>query len=130
VALPADEANAPEDIAAAQPASAELKLEIRAAGKKPKFQQFPLQQGMCIQDALEQSGLTRRFRRMDVKLVRSTAEGSAKLDSKYDHKANRVDPLYDYALYNGDHLIVIEDTSTVLDDLVNALPNLGPRRSR
>ena len=117
-----------ERIAAETPVPPPLELEIRAAGKDPELRRLPLQEGMCIQDALTETGLTKRFRRMDVKLVRTTEEGAAKLDSKYDHKANQVESLYDYALHPGDRLIVIEDTSTMLDDLLNGLPSFGRRK--
>jgi hypothetical protein len=113
------------------PRAATLSLEVRAAGKQPEIRQIPLQGVTHVQDVLEQTNLTRRFRRMKVHVVRTIGDRMAKLDANYEHQAGRIDPLYDYALHPGDHLVVVEDTSTVLDDMLNNLPNpLGPPRGR
>jgi hypothetical protein len=49
------------------------------------------------------------------------------MDVKYDRSKGNVNPLYDYALHPGDHLIVIEDTTTAFDDMLNSLA--GPARN-
>jgi hypothetical protein len=98
-----------------------IKVEIRAAGRSPEFREVPLRDGMCIGDALDESGLTRRFRRMDLQLLRHNQYGMAKMDSKYEHKMAKVHPRFDYALHAGDHLVVTEDTTTVLHDMLNSL---------
>ena len=111
-------------------AAPSVKLEIRAAGKSPEFREIPLREGMCIQDALIETQLTRRFGRMDLELMRRNAQGLAKMDSRYEHKRNRVNPMYDYALHPGDHLVVTEDTTTVLDDMLKGLTLMRTTASR
>lgn len=110
--------------------AATLDMEIRAAGKDPEFRKLPLQGALHVQDALEQAELTRRFRRMNLYVMRPTEGRLAKLDIEYKHTARRVDPLYDYALRPGDHLVVTEDTSTALDDLMSGIssPFTGGRK--
>lgn len=98
-----------------------VKVEIRAAGRSPELREVPLSEGMCIGDALDETGLTRRFRRMDIHLLRHNQYGMAKMDSKYEHKMAKVHPRFDYALHAGDHLVVSEDTTTVLHDMLNSL---------
>jgi hypothetical protein len=111
-------------------AAPSVKLEIRAAGKSPEFREIPLREGMCIQDALIETQLTRRFGRMNLELMRRNAQGLAKMDSRYEHKRNRVNPMYDYALHPGDHLVVTEDTTTVLDDMLKGLTLMRTTASR
>lgn len=107
-----------------------VRLEIRAAGKSPEFREIQLREGMCIQDALTETQLTRRFGRMDLQLMRRNEQGLAKMDSKYEHKRNRVNPMYDYALHPGDHLVVTEDTTTALDDMLKGLTLMRTTSSR
>ena len=116
----------PEAAAMAAPGStASITMEIRPAGKKPEMTQLQLDNGTTVQQALEKAKLVQRFRRMNVEVMRVAGQQRAKLDVKYDHTKAHVDPLYDYALHPGDHLIVAQDTSTALDDM---LESLGPLR--
>jgi hypothetical protein len=104
-----------------QPNVPSISMELRASGKKPEISRVPLAGGMRVQQALEQSGAVGRFRRMDVRLMRPVRDTRQKLEVKYDHGAGSVNPLYDYALHPGDHLVVIEDTSTILDDMLESI---------
>ena len=108
---------------------ATISLEVRPAGRRePEMQQVPLHEAMHVQDLLEQTGLTRRFRRMELHLMRPTGADMAKMRVQFSHQAGRVDPLFDYALRPGDHVVVIEDTSTVLDDMLQSLNPLASTR--
>ncbi len=98
-----------------------IKLEIRAAGRSPEVRELPIREGMFIDDALTDSGLKRRFRRMELSLLRNNEHGLANMDSRYAHKMGKVHPRFDYALHAGDHLVVTEDTSTMLHDMLNSL---------
>jgi len=116
----------PEAAVTAAPGStASITVEIRPAGKKSEMTQLPLDNETTVQQALEKAKLIQRFRRMNIEVLRVTGQQRAKLDVKYDHAKAHVNPLYDYALYPGDHLIVAQDTSTPLDDM---LESLGPLR--
>jgi len=98
-----------------------ISMELRPSGKKPQISQLPLAGGMRVQQALEQTGAVKKFRRMDVRLMRNAGNERQKLEVKYDHEEGGVNPLYDYALHPGDHLVVIEDTATILDDMLQSI---------
>jgi hypothetical protein len=98
-----------------------VKVEIRAAGRSPEVRELPIRDGMFIDDALTDSGLKRRFSRMELSLLRYNDHGLAKMDSKYEHKMGKVHPRFDYGLRAGDHLVVTEDTSTMFHDMLNSL---------
>ena len=115
----------PEAAAMAAPGpAASITMEIRPAGKKPEMTQLQLDNGTTVQQTLEKAKLIKRFRRMNIEVMRVTGEQRAKLDVKYDHTKARVNPLYDYALHPGDHLIVAQDTSTALDDMLESISPL------
>ena len=96
-------------------------MEIRASGEKPEIKQFQLDSGMTVQQMLEKTKLVKKFRRMDIEVLRVTGDERAKLDVKYDHTEAQVKPEYDYALYPGDHVIVQEVTKTALDDMLESV---------
>jgi NADH:ubiquinone oxidoreductase subunit D len=77
-----------------------------------------------VQQALEKSGATDRFDRMDVKIIRKTNGQIQKMRSSYDHVRKQVPIEWDYALYPGDIIIVTEDPSGMFDDMVESA--LGP----
>lgn len=96
-------------------------IELHASGRKPEIRQMPLTGPTLVQQALEQSGAAKRFRRMNIVVMRVGGDERHKLDVKFDRKLGTVNPLYDYALVPGDHLVVTEDTSTVLDDMLGSI---------
>jgi hypothetical protein len=98
-------------------------IELRESGNKPQLAKLPLPDVLYIQQALDQSGATRQFRRMKVELYRQLPGGGGHmLPVEFDHANRRVPPGKDYAIHPNDRLVITEDTSTVLDDM---LGNLG-----
>src|SRR5688500_10270416 len=60
-------------------------VELRENGRKPELVQFPLSEPQYIQQALDQSGASRRFRRMKVELYRRLPQGGGhRLDIAFD----------------------------------------------
>jgi hypothetical protein len=105
----------------AQTPATTITMEIRASGEKPKITELRLDGDTTVQQALEKAKLVKKFRRMDIQVMRVAGDQRAKLDVKYDHTAAHVKPLYDYSLYPGDHLIVEEVTKTALDDMLESV---------
>jgi hypothetical protein len=105
---------------AGQPA-ATVTLQIQPAGKQAESQQITLTESMRIQTVLEQTKLVRRFKRMNLYVMRSDGQQRQKMESKYMHKKGMVNPLYDYSLRPGDHLVVVEDTRDMFDDMFDSL---------
>lgn len=98
-----------------------ITVEIRPDRKKVEITSLTLEPGMTLQQSLEKVGVTKRFRRMDIDVMRMAGGERQKLEAKYDHAHDSVNPLYDYAIYPGDHLVIVEDPSTALDDMLNAV---------
>lgn len=79
-----------------------------------------------VQEALEKGGAIKKFRRMNVEIVRTANGRPEKMRSSYDHVHNRVPIEWDYALYPGDLIVVTEDPATMFDDMIgNALGPLS-----
>lgn len=114
-----------------QPVGASITTEIRPAGKDPEIRQKPLVGTQRVQEALEEIGATKRFRRMNVLVMRPIRGQRQKLEVKYDHNSRSVDPVCDYVLHPGDHLVVVQDTTTAFDDMLQSVTGpigLGKRR--
>lgn len=92
-------------------------VEVRAQNGKPAIRTMPLTGPTLVQQALEQSGAAKRFRRIDVTLMRSSGDERHKLEVRIDPKLGTVKPPYDYAVVPGDHLVVTENTATVFGDM-------------
>ena len=108
-----------------------ITVEIRPDRKKVEITSLTLEPGMTVQRSLEKAGVIKRFRKMDIHVMRMAKGERQKLEAKYDHAHDSVNPLYDYAIHPGDHLVIIEDASTALDDMLNAvLAPLGINEKR
>lgn len=106
-------------------------VEIRPASGKPEALPQPLTDHVCVQEALEQSGATKKFKRFEVELYRPlSGDRWHRMVLEYDRSNRRVPAENDYALQPGDRLIVNEDTSDIFDDVaqqVLAPLGLGPK---
>ena len=92
--------------------------------------QFPHTPESHVQDALDQSRAVKKFRRMTVEVLRPDADGSGRVDrmaAKFNSGKRQVSMLTDYSLYPGDVVRVTEDTSTILDDIVEKSLGLSTR---
>lgn len=77
--------------------------------------------GMLVQQALEKSGATKKFHRMDVQVARRNEDGQwLKMGVEYDATEGHVPPGSDYALYPGDRIIAVEDPATIISDMMNS----------
>jgi hypothetical protein len=93
-----------------------------------EYLRAPLTDSMLVQDALKGSGAMNRFRRMNIVLVRETPDGKKiRLPVKYDVARHQVVDTNNYAMYAGDWLEVTEDTSNMLDRMLqSAIEPLRP----
>jgi hypothetical protein len=103
-------------------------VELHHGKNKIEHLRAPLKGNMLVQDALKGSGAVSRFHRMDIVLVRETPEGKkVRLPVKYDVNRRQVVDSNNYAMYAGDVLEVTENTSTVIDRMLeSALQPLQP----
>jgi hypothetical protein len=81
---------------------------------------------MHLQDALEKSGAAKKIKRMELYVLRTPPQGGPRqrLTADYDSVKRRVAWESDYAVYPGDHVVVIEDNTSEFDRLVERC--LGP----
>lgn len=96
-------------------------LEIRPLNAKPEMRQVPLQDTVFLQQALERAGLVKRFRGMNIEVIRMAGETRQKMEAKYKHAEKRVDPAYDYALHPGDHLIIKEENPSTVAEMMKSI---------
>jgi hypothetical protein len=97
-------------------------VEVRSSSGKAEALPQPLTGQVCVQEALEQSGAHKKFKRFNLELYRPLPGGRwHRMVLEYDRSNRRVPAENDYALSAGDRLIVIEDTSDIFDDAAQAI---------
>jgi hypothetical protein len=115
---------------AGEPASAYQVIFVPTNGK-PSQVVRTLSGQMHIQDAIAQTGADKKFRRIRVELMRPLPSGGIhRVECDYDRATKRITPEFDYALLPGDKIIVNEDPSNLIDDMLkSALGPLGSKMS-
>jgi protein involved in polysaccharide export with SLBB domain len=85
---------------------------------RPQIYEGQLEKNMTVQQALEKSGAIRRYRKMDVSIMRVVEETGQplKLVVNYNGAKRLVSPEQDYALLPGDR-VVVEPAVGLLDRL-------------
>lgn len=107
---------------AADPNGQKYYVEFRGDGQKPILVPYPLADAMVIQQALDRSNAFKKYRRAKIELYRQLPGGGGhKLPIEYDRGQRKIPPACDYALHPNDRIVVTEDTSTVLDDMLDSL---------
>ncbi|MFN0021035.1 MAG: hypothetical protein ACKVP0_22480 [Pirellulaceae bacterium] len=89
----------------------------------------PLTEATTVQQMLVQTGALKKYRRIEVEVMRPLPNGGAhKIPCEYDRETRQINPESDYALMPGDRVIIKEDASTIVDDIMqSAGGNLGKR---
>lgn len=109
---------------AADPGSTYQVVFVPTNGKAEGVQRT-LSGQMHVQQALEQVGAAKKFRRIQVELMRPLPSGGVhRIACEYDRGSKRVTPEFDYALLPGDRIIVKEDPTNLIDDMLGSA--LGP----
>ena len=101
-------------------------VEIRSEGVKPQKIHVQLGKQDSVQTAVNRVKASVQFRRMDIAVVRPDPNSEGKVQtmrSKYNSAKRRVELSHDYALHAGDRVLIVENTSTVLDDMFDGIPN-------
>jgi hypothetical protein len=110
--------------AAGQPAfgASTYTVELRTSGGQSQTKQQELTGPLRVQEALEGTKADKKFKRFFVALDRPLPDGRAHhMELTYDRGIKRLEPEYDYAILPGDRIVVTEDKSTVLDDLMERI---------
>jgi hypothetical protein len=97
-------------------------VEIRNSKGQSQSKHQELSGPLHVQEALEGTKANKKFRRFFVRLNRPLPDGRMhNMDLAYDRGAKRLEPEFDYAILPGDRIIVIEDNTTVIDDVMDML---------
>ena len=103
-----------------------IKVSIKGQFSRKKTIELPLEHGMTLQNVLTETKVTRRFRDMDINVMRVTphSKGAAvPLQAEYDSARNRVGVLHDMTLYPGDHIMIVENTKSPLEEALGGFMN-------
>lgn len=118
----ADESKNPE--LAPPPDVPSFVVEMRGAnGESQKFNRPLTDETIYVQGVLVESNAMKHFGRVRIELWRTLPDGNGyhKLDIPYDRKLRTVPPGYDYAIHEGDRLILMKDDTSILDDMLGAI---------
>jgi hypothetical protein len=102
------------------------------AGKGRRLQ-VPITDGMTVQDIVNAVKVRKLFARINIELQRPVANSHKplKMPVTVDGFGKRVNPAYNYAIRSGDVLVIREDPSNTLDDMLDGvLSPLGISSSR
>ena len=114
-----------------QMGQASFTLEVHALNGKTKMHRLPLRGPTYAQQVLEQTKLTGKFRDMQIQMMRGAGNDRHKMDMEYSPSKKKLNPLHDYLLRPGDHLIIMERSNSKLDQLMDSFANpLGRRKQR
>ena len=116
--------------AAAGPVS-KYSVELHPESGQPTRVQRTITGPVTVQQALKETEALKKFRRSNLELYRPLANGAThKMTVEYDRTAKMVAPEFDYNLQPGDRLVVKEDPSTVIDDVLDhTLGQYNPKKS-
>ncbi len=104
-------------------------VEVQPTKGNPVAKEQPLVGPLTVQEALEHTKANKRFAKFNLELHRPLPDGRMhKMVLKYDRQKKLVDPEFDYTILSGDRLIVVQDTTTILDEALDkiTLPFGGP----
>ena len=78
---------------------------------------------VTIQDVLERSGATRKYRNMDIMIHRTVEETGRPLKLRVDYvpRKKSVKPELNYAIHDKDRILVQARTTTAIDKVLNSL---------
>jgi hypothetical protein len=101
------------------PAPGQCSVELKSASGKTEVGHLDLAADATVQSVLEKTKANRKYSRATVDLQRRLPSGEwHKMGVEYDSGTRRVDPLHDYHVQPGDRVVVTEDTTSGLEDLV------------
>lgn len=119
-----------EKVAEQYPPVPMVAVECHGSNGKVKVEEVPLEEGMTVGDALEKTKANKRFRRAYIDVQRTHNGHTLKMPIDFSNGNNRVSHSTDYALHPRDRILVTEDSSTIVDDLMQKLLGTSPKRPR
>jgi hypothetical protein len=94
-------------------------VEMHPETGKPQAMERDLNEQIHVQTALDQTGATKKWDRLQIDMFRPLPNGGwHKMALEFDRDSRRVPPEFDYAVLPGDRIIVTEDATGFLDDIM------------
>lgn len=109
-----------------QPNQGVVTVELHPTRGKITRGEIPMTDMMTVQDALQKSGATKKFRNLNFEVVRFNKEKGkqVKMGGSYLPEKRTAAAHYNYALRPGDRVNVTEDTSSATDSVLNPLAKI------
>lgn len=109
-----------------------VQVEFRPLDERPERKAVVMDGEMHVDELMKKVNGFRKYSRCKLQLVRKTPAGNVhRMDISHDRKTKKVDPQTDYFLHAGDVLVVTEDNSGPIMDIINtATGSLGGRVAR
>ena len=97
-------------------------VELQNAYGVKQRAKFELRQGMFLQDALRESKALDQYNFMTIKLRRPTADPMRflPLDIEFNPEYRRIEPINDYAIHDGDYIIIRQQATGELDEMIGS----------
>jgi len=83
---------------------------------------FPMSGPTYVTGALEQAGAMKKLGDMNVSVIRNVEGSNRTVAMAVTRKGRGVSPNTDYALHDGDRIVIKEDVSSPVDKLLDFLP--------
>ncbi len=101
-------------------------------GGKAKIYHGQVTPGVTVQDALEASGATRKYKGMLIDLARRVPDKNhvLKLPVNYDHEVSHVIDAQNYAIHPGDEILVRQNNPGAMDAMFRSLNSSGMNQRR
>jgi len=96
-------------------------VELRASIGKAKHQKMQIVGKMVLQDVIDKVQAKKRFGNMKLVVYRRSTNNLGYIRMKAGYKAGRVDPLGNFAIHSGDRVVIIQDSATPLDGLLDSI---------
>jgi hypothetical protein len=94
-------------------------VEMHPEKGKPQAVERDLTEQIHVQAALDQTGATKKWERVEIHMFRPLPNGGwHKMALEFDRDTRRVPPEFDYAVLPGDRIVVTEDTRGFIDDIM------------
>lgn len=101
------------------PAPGQCTVELKPVSGAPQAGHLDLPPDATVQFVLEKTKANRKYSRATVELYRKLPSGEwHKMPVEYDSGGKKVDPLHDYHVQPGDRVVVSQDTTSTLDDMM------------
>ncbi|MGI9518762.1 MAG: hypothetical protein ACR2NP_17015 [Pirellulaceae bacterium] len=101
-------------------------------GGQPKIYQGRINPGMTVQDALEESGATKKYTGMLIDLARRVSDSGQvlKLPVNYDHEVSHVIDAQNYAIHPGDEILIRQNNPGPMDAMFRSISASGLKQKR